>query len=213
MLFLPIENLLLFIGASLALLITPGPAVLYIVTQSLSQGAKAGVFSSLGIGIGGLVHVVAAALGLSAILAASATAFTFVKLLGAAYLIYLGIQKIRHAHKTSPTESDNSSTKSMQQLFIQGVWVNILNPKTALFFLAFCPQFINPSAGSAEIQMLLLGALFLMMALTTDMLFAIFAGKIHPVFARGKRNAQRLNIAAGSIYILLGIATAFGSKK
>jgi len=207
------ENLLLFIGASLALLITPGPAVLYIVTQSLSQGAKAGVYSSLGIGIGGLIHVVAAALGLSAILAASATAFTFVKLLGAAYLIYLGIQKIRHAQITPSETSDETTSKSMRQLFIQGVWVNILNPKTALFFLAFCPQFINPTTGSAEIQMLILGALFLMLALTTDMLFALFAGKIHPFFSKGQQNARRLNVVAGSIYILLGIAAAFGSKK
>jgi len=211
MFFLPTESLLLFIAASIALLVTPGPAVLYIVTQSISQGTRAGVFSSLGLGMGGIVHVVAAAFGLSAILAASATAFTVVKLLGAVYLIYLGIQKLREAGKEANPGFDHQPS-SMRQIFLRGIWVNVLNPKAALFFLAFCPQFVDPALGNPEIQMLLLGGLFLAIALITDISFAVFAGKVRRLFSGGAKHTQRLSFAAGSIYILLGIVAAFGSK-
>ncbi|MGH1366370.1 MAG: LysE family translocator [Calditrichia bacterium] len=211
MFFLPTESLLLFIAASIALLVTPGPAVLYIVTQSISQGTKAGIFSSLGLGMGGIVHVFAAAFGLSAILAASATAFTVVKLLGAAYLIFLGIQKFREVGKEAKPGFDHQPS-SMRKIFMRGVWVNVLNPKAALFFLAFCPQFIDPVVGNPEIQMLFLGGLFLAIALITDISFAVFSGKVRRLFIKGSKYSRNLNYAAGSIYILMGIAAAFGSK-
>ena len=138
--------LLTFALASMALLLVPGPSVIYIVTRSISQGRGAGIVSMLGIETGGLVHVTAAALGLSALLASSATAFDVVRFAGAGYLVYLGIRRLRE-----PTSLTAVLTPaSPRRLFTQGIVVNVLNPKTALFFLAFLPQFIDPSRGSGR---------------------------------------------------------------
>src|SRR5215813_3782984 len=135
----------LFVLASLSLLLIPGPAVLYIVTRSIDQGRLAGLISVLGIEVGGLFHVAAAALGLSAILLSSALAFDIVKYLGAAYLIYLGVRKL-----LSPVEETGNADiqrESLSRIYWQGFAVNILNPKTALFFFAFLPQFVSPEKG------------------------------------------------------------------
>ena len=143
----------------------PGPAVTYIVTQSIDKGRRAGLVSALGVASGGLVHVAAATVGLSALIASSATAFTTVKLVGAAYLIVVGIRRI--LSRDEDTEVQPVPTPH-RQLYVQGVVVNVLNPKTALFFLAFLPQFVDPSRGSVAVQVAFLGVLFALIAFTSD---------------------------------------------
>jgi threonine/homoserine/homoserine lactone efflux protein len=133
-----------------------GPAVLYIVARSVDQGRKAGLASSSGVATGGLIHVLAAALGLSALLASSATAYSFVKYAGAAYLIYLGIRKLREPSHTAD-EVKHVEPSSLRHIYVQGIVVQALNPKTAIFFFAFLPQFVDPALGSVTLQFLALG--------------------------------------------------------
>src|SRR5262245_52645527 len=146
----------LFGVAAVVLLLTPGPAVLYIVTRSVDQGRRAGLISVLGVHAGTLVHVAAAAAGLSAVLVASATAFSVVKYLGAAYLIYLGIRQLV-ARAPEPADVTLAAAPRLSRAFIDGFIVNVLNPKTALFFLAFLPQFVTVSPGAVPTQLTCLG--------------------------------------------------------
>ena len=182
----------LFVGASLALLMTPGPAVLYIVTRSVGSGRRTGLVSVLGICTGTLVHVAAAALGLSALLMSSALAFNIVRWVGAVYLIVLGIRTLLDRDGLSVDTADQGSD-DWHSVFRQGVIVNVLNPHTALFFFAFLPQFVNPSSGRLGLQMMTLGLLFVGLSAITDSGWAIAAGtaghwiKSHPRFARGQR--------------------------
>ena len=150
------SSLLLFVSAAVVLLVIPGPAVLYVTSRSIGQGRSAGFVSALGIGAGTLVHAAAAAVGLSALLMSSAIAFSAVKYLGAAYLIYLGIQKLRREESLEP--SQGASRTKLSRVFGQGIIVNILNPKTALFFFAFLPQFVDASRGNVALQILFLVA-------------------------------------------------------
>ena len=201
----------LFVGAAVALLLTPGPAVLYIVTRSIDQGRVAGLVSVLGICTGTLLHVAAAALGLSALMMSSATAFNTVKYAGAAYLIVLGVRTLS---KGEPPPEVVLARTDLRRVFAQGVIVNVLNPHTALFFLAFLPQFVNPSKGGVPFQMVALGLLFVALSATTDSGWAIAAGtagnwiKRRPGFIRGQR------YATGGALIGLGAATALtGGRK
>ncbi len=199
-------NLPVFLVAALILLLTPGPAVLYIVARSLDQGRLAGLVSVFSIEVGNSVHVLAAALGLSALLLSSALAFSVVKYLGAAYLIYLGIRRLLTRAAVQPTA--DLQRQSLRRIFKQGVIVAVLNPKTALFFLAFLPQFVDPSRGSVTAQFLTLGGLFVSMAIVTDSLYALLAGtagqwlKSTRLFARAER------YVVGSVYIGLGVTAA-----
>lgn len=197
----------LFIAASLSLLLIPGPAVLYIITRSIDQGRRAGLVSVLGIEVGGLFHVAAAALGLSAILLSSALAFSIVKYLGAAYLIYLGIRKLMTPEKIEVSES--SQPTSLRRVFSQGVMVNILNPKTALFFFAFLPQFADASRGSITTQMFVLGCTFVALAAITDGCYALLSGTFGYWLKGNLRFLQFQRYVAGTIYIGLGLITAF----
>jgi threonine/homoserine/homoserine lactone efflux protein len=201
----------LFIVASLSLLLIPGPAVLYIVTRSIDQGRLAGVVSVLGIEVGGLFHVAAAALGLSAILLSSATAFTVVKYLGAAYLIYLGIRKLILPDKLEAGQS--AAPASLKRIFSQGVVVNVLNPKTALFFFAFLPQFADSSRGSIAVQMLLLGSTFVALATITDGLYAILSGTFGYWLKGNARFLRFQRYFAGTVYIGLGLTTALSGSN
>ena len=151
-------TLLVFAAASLALLVVPGPAVFYIVTRSMADGRRAGAVSMLGVETGGLVHVAAAALGLSALLASSVVAFSVVKYLGAVYLVYLGVRQLLRP----PAEAGDTAVApaSTSRLFWQGALVQVLNPKVGLFFLAFLPQFIDPAAPDATLAILALGLWF-----------------------------------------------------
>lgn len=202
----------IFLIASLALLLVPGPAVLYIVARSIAQGRKAGIVSVLGIAAGGTVHVTAAALGLSALLMSSVLAFMIVKYLGAAYLIYLGVRTL--LTKTKAEDASKIETQPLWQIFRQGIIVNILNPKTALFFFAFLPQFVDPAKGTIAPQVLFLGIIFVTMALCTDSIYALLAGTMGNWLRGNLRYLKAQRLFAGSVYILLGLTTAFsGSNK
>jgi threonine/homoserine/homoserine lactone efflux protein len=208
------SSLLLFVSAALVLLAIPGPAVLYVTSRSIGQGRAAGFVSALGIGVGTLVHVAAAAVGLSALLMSSAAAFGAVKYLGAAYLIYLGIQKLRT--KESFELSQEAPRAKLSRIFGQGIIVNILNPKTALFFFAFLPQFVDASRGAVALQILFLGALFAVMGMTSDSLWALFAGTVAQHLKRHARWLSTQRYVSGGMLISLGVATAFagsGGKK
>src|SRR5258708_28545366 len=159
------SSLLLFVSAAVVLLVIPGPAVLYVTSRSSGQGRSAGFVSALGIGVGTLVHTAAGAVGLSALLMSSAVAFSSVKYLGAAYLIYLGVQKLRREEALELSQ-EASGTK-LRRVFGQAIIVNILNPKTALFFFAFLPQFAAASRGNVALQILFLGTLFAAMGMTS----------------------------------------------
>lgn len=206
------SKLYLFMIAALALLLVPGPAVLYITARSASQGRMAGLVSVLAIETANFTQAVAAALGLSAILYSSALVFNVVKYVGAAYLIYLGISKLFFSNDTA---TENAvEPESLGSIYWQGFAVNILNPKTALFFFAFLPQFVNPQSGNATFQTMLLGTIFVAMAVVTDSLYALLASSLAG-HLKGNRNFQKGGRTfAGLIYIGLGITTALtGSKK
>jgi threonine/homoserine/homoserine lactone efflux protein len=205
------SSLTLFFIAGAALLITPGPAVLYIVARSVDQGKLAGVISALGIAAGTLFHVAAAAFGISAILMSSVLAFSIVKYAGAAYLIYLGIRAL-----TTGDEMDTPQKverKKLSKIFYQGVIVNLLNPKTALFFFAFLPQFINYSGGSVAGQILYLGILFIFMGIVSDGMYAVLAGSLGDWLKSNMKFVNRRKYLTGSIYLLLGIVAAFSSPS
>ena len=206
------SQLSFFMGATLALLLVPGPAVLYITARSANQGRLAGLVSVLAIETANFLQAVAATLGLSAILLSSALAFDVVKYLGAGYLIYLGVRKL--LVREEGEEDAQVQPESLSSIYWQGFAVNILNPKTALFFFAFLPQFVDPSRGDATLQTLLLGALFVGMAVITDSLYALLASSLAEKLrgSRGFRKGQRY--FAGLVYLGLGITTALtGSKK
>ena len=203
------SNLGIFVVAALVLLITPGPAVLYIVTRSIDQGRRAGLVSMLGVHVGTLAHVAAAAAGLSALLAASATAFSVVKYLGAAYLVYLGIRRLRD--RTAGTPSAERRVRPLRRAFLDGVVVNVLNPKTALFFLAFLPQFVDVSRGSVGAQILCLGLLFVMLGAFTDGLYAVSAGAAAQWLRGNPRFLASERWVSGSMYVGLGVAAALSS--
>ncbi|ANE42701.1 LysE family translocator [Deinococcus puniceus] len=208
-----LSSLALFAVAALALLIIPGPAVLYIVARSAHQGRRAGFLSVLGVQTGGLVHVLAATVGLSAIVLSSAVLFSALKYLGAAYLIYIGIRTLLARDEVSDTDLPLPKIQSMSQLFWQGALINALNPKTALFFLAFLPQFVQPERGPVALQTLTFGLLFICLAVCSDGLYALLGGSLgsrlrgNPVFAR------RQKYVTGGIYIALGVGTATAGHK
>ena len=203
------SSLGIFVVAALVLLVTPGPAVLYIVTRSLDQGRRAGLVSMLGVHAGTLVHVGAAAAGLSALLAASAIAFSVVKYLGAAYLIYLGLRRLLDRAATIAPRA--GAEARLSRAFLDGVVINVLNPKTALFFLAFLPQFVDASRGRIAAQVLGLGFLFVMLGLVTDGLYAIGAGSAASWLRRYPEILTRQRWVSGSMYIGLGVAAALSS--
>jgi threonine/homoserine/homoserine lactone efflux protein len=193
----------IFALASAAFVAVPGPSVIYIVSRSLAEGRAAGVVSALGIQTGGLVHVLAATVGVSALLASSAVAFSVVKYAGAAYLIYLGIRKLLEGDAPPPPE--DGVREDRRRLYWQGVVVNSLNPKTALFFLAFLPQFVDPDRGAVAPQVLALGVLFLVIAMLSDSTYALVAGSV-----RGWLGERRGALArvSGCSYLGLGLLAA-----
>ncbi|MBB2909832.1 threonine/homoserine/homoserine lactone efflux protein [Streptosporangium becharense] len=200
----------LFVVATLALLLVPGPAVLYIVTRSVTQGRSAGLVSVLGIHLGSLVHVAAAALGVSALLAASATAFTIVKYLGAAYLVYLGIRKLMaRPGGDGVVEPPVASTS---RLFWEGFVVNVLNPKTAIFFLAFLPQFADPAAGPIAPQIVLLGLIWTVLGMVSDGAYALLSSAMAGRLRRSARARRRLDLTSGFVYLGMGAFAALGGE-
>jgi len=195
-----------FAAAAFLLLITPGPAVLYIVTRSVEQGRRAGLISVLGICTGTLAHVAAAALGISAVIAASTGAFNVLRYLGAAYLIVLGIRTLSKRETAGGVIAMVPARD--RRIFAQGVIVNLLNPHTALFFFAFLPQFVNPSKGAVPLQIVMLGLFFVLMSAMTDAVWAIGAGTAGEWIRGNRRFARAQRYVAGCALIGLGAAAA-----
>lgn len=205
------SSLALFCVAALVLLVIPGPAVLYIVARSIDQGRAAGFASVAGVHAGSLVHIAAAALGLSAILVSSATAFNVVKYAGAAYLVFLGIRTIRS--RNARMDVSAIVREPLGHVFRQGMVVNILNPKTALFFFAFLPQFVSASRGAVATQILMLGFVFIGLGVISDGAYALLASKVGTVLKSNPKFAARRSLLSGSVYVVLGVLTALSGSK
>jgi threonine/homoserine/homoserine lactone efflux protein len=205
-----LSTLAVFAAASLALIAVPGPSVLYIVGTSISQGRRAGVASMLGVQAGALIHVAAAAIGVSALLASSAGLFNVVKFAGAAYLVGLGVQRIRHAGEQDPAARP---PRSHAHLFRQGVVVNLLNPKVAMFFLAFLPQFVDPDAASPGAQVLALGLVFVAIAIVSDGVYALAAGTAAERLRGNVHARRRMDRLGGGVMIGLGAVAALTGHR
>jgi threonine/homoserine/homoserine lactone efflux protein len=206
---LDFSTLLVFATASLLLLFTPGPAVIYIVTSSVGRGRKAGIISVLGLSVGRLFHVAGAALGLSALLLSSALLFDLVKYLGAAYLIYLGIRTLRAKNQIAQLEELNQ--KSLWSIFSQGIFVNVLNPKIALFFFAYLPQFADASRGDLTLQIAGLGIFYCLMAVVTDTVYALLSSTFGNWLRGNARFWQIQRYVSGTVFIGLGISAALSN--
>ncbi|MFF4616320.1 LysE family translocator [Nonomuraea jabiensis] len=204
-----ISTLAAFCAATLVLLVVPGPAVLYIVTRSVSQGRAAGVVSVLGVHTGSLVHIAAAALGLSALLAASATAFTIVKYVGVAYLLWLGVRKLMQREEGEQVLE--LRVQSKRRLFWEGFVVNVLNPKTAIFFLTFLPLFTDPDVGPVGPQILLFGMLWLLLGMASDGAYAMLSSALAGRLRGSARARRRMNVGSGLVY--LGLAAWLTTEK
>ena len=216
-----IDHLALFVVAGIVLNLTPGPDVLFIVTNALRSGARAGIVAALGITAGCFVHILAAAIGVSALMAASATAFTLLKWAGAAYLVFAGLRMLL-AHAPAPEESfamnsvaactDGTSAKALKRVFFQGFWTNVLNPKVALFFLAFVPQFIAPGVEHKALAFLLLGLLFNFNALWVNIGWAGAAAWMARRITSIQRAMHWLERVAGLMFIGFGLKLGFSDQ-
>lgn len=201
--------LLAFVGASLLLLVTPGPAMLFVVTRSLQMGRKAGLLATLGVSVGGLLHVLAAVVGLSAAVAASAELFTALKAIGAGYLIYLGIKTLRGS---APPVPEKTSAPDGSRLFVDGLIVNALNPKRALF-LVFLPEFVSPGGAPVQIQLTVLGLVYVGLGLVTDSVYVLLAGSARRLIARRPRIWRMQRVVAGTICLGLGLTVALTGRR
>ncbi len=205
-----LATLALFCAFTLGLLVVPGPAVLYIVTRSVAQGRGAGLISVLGVHAGSVVHVAAAALGLSALLAASATAYAVVKWGGIAYLVWLGVRNLVR-RGGGGEEVVEPPAQSKRRLFWEGAVVNVLNPKTAIFFLAFLPPFTDPAAGPVGPQILLFGLLWIVLGMASDGTYAMLASALGGRLRASRRARRRLEVGSGVVY--LGLAAWLTAGK
>jgi threonine/homoserine/homoserine lactone efflux protein len=197
---------LVFAAASVVLAVVPGPAVIYIVTRSVRHGRAAGLVSTLGVELGNMVHVAAAAVGLSALLASSATAFNVVRYAGAAYLVFLGVRVL--LGKEDEDERERPAV-GRRRLFWEGAVVSALNPKTALFFLAFLPQFVDPAQGAVALQAFVLGTCFVALATVSDSAYALLAGTAGNRLRRGRLLARM----SGGVYLGLGAFAALAGER
>lgn len=202
--------LTLFFSASLVLLVTPGPAVIYIVTRSVAQGRRAGVVSSLALSVGNTFQVAAAAYGISMLLDSSMLAFNVVKFMGAGYLVYLGVRRLMEGGRSGGAEI--MEKEGLSRIFRQGVIVNLLNPKTAVFFFSYLPQFADVSKGALRGQILFLGAVFLVMGLFVGGFYAILAGTTGNWLRRSSRYYRFQRYVTGGVFIALGVAAAFSGS-
>ena len=200
------STLVTFVAASAILVLIPGPAVFYIVSTGIGRGRRMALASMLGIETGTLFHVGAAAVGLSAVVANSVVAYSIVKYVGAGYLVYLGVKTLRERDETAPIKIPGAT--SARVAFGRGVVVNILNPKVALFFLAFLPQFVNTARGSVASQLVFLGLLFVAVAVVIDGVYAMTSGTIGALLTRSARAARAQRTVAGVAYLALGASAA-----
>ena len=206
-----LETILLFMTATLVLNLTPGPSILYVMSRSLGQGRTAGLVSAIGLGTGSFLHAMAATLGLSAAMAYSPVVYAGIKYLGAAYLVYLGVSLLMQ--RASPRVATQSEEVSLIQVYCQGVITELLNPKIALFFLSFLPQFVDPSRGSVVHQTMLLSFLFHVTGVPINMLVAVVGSAIARWFARHPLFEQIRNGLAGTVLIGLGLRLALSERR
>lgn len=202
--------LLSFLGAAVVLTLMPGPDNLFVLAQSISQDKQAGIATSLGLCSGLVVHISAAAVGISALLYQSSVAFSIVKYLGAAYLLYLAFQALRE--RKQPTLLKNQQDRTYKALYRKGIIMNILNPKVSLFFLALLPQFVNQQAGHAALQMVVLGLIFIVQAFVIFAIISIFASSIKGLLLKNSNVVGKINIAKGILLGFIGIQIAFSNK-
>ncbi|HPI91837.1 MAG TPA: LysE family translocator [Deltaproteobacteria bacterium] len=199
---------MVFFGAALALNLSPGPDLIYVLSKTIAQGTKVGLASAAGVWTGAFVHALAAAFGLSAILMTSAEAFTVVKYAGAAYLIYLGIQALRSRGSSFDVSSNRAPDITPAQAFRQGVLVDVLNPKVAIFFMAFLPQFVRPDHGSPSMQLVGLGALIIVVAMPVETFFVVAASRTTRFFRQHASASMWLDRMLGTVLITLGVRLA-----
>ena len=206
------NTLWLFALASLVLVLIPGPAVVYILTRSVSQGRTAGLVSAVGVNAGSIVHVLAAVLGLSVILAQSATAFAVIKWAGVACLAWIGVRTLRGGNEMF--DSQTSEPLALRRVFVQGVLVNILNPKVAIFFLAFVPQFVDVASPNHALQTFVLGMTLVIVGLASDSAYALVGGRVGSLFRTKPRAGRNIRMGAGVTYLALaGVAAIAGAKS
>ena len=208
-------QLALYLAAALVLAITPGPGIFYVAARTLAGGRAEGVASSFGTGLGGMVHVLAGAVGVSAVVLASAELFTAVKLVGAAYLVWLGIRTVRAARDDAVAALDGAPGAppiGARRAFREGVLVEVMNPKTAAFFLAFVPQFVDPAQGNVALQFIVLGFLSVVLNTSADIVVAFAASGIRAGAAARPALVRRLREASGAAMVALGIAVAFARR-
>lgn len=203
------STLAAFAVASLLYVAIPGPSVIYITARGISQGRRAAVVSALGLVTGDLVHMTAAAAGIAALVASSVVAFSMLKYVGAGYLIYLGIRALSRRSQEQFSAGDSCQAgDQLWRVYLQGIVIDIFNPKTALFFLAFLPQFIDPGRGSRVTQILVLIVIVTIIGVSSDMLYALAAGTAGTWLSRNPRFVRRQHYVTGGIYIALGVAAA-----
>ena len=204
------STLAAFAAASFVLLVIPGPAVLYIINHSVSDGRRVGLAAVGGVTLGNLTHAIAAAVGLSSALATSATPFTTVKWLGAAYLVWVGVRTLLRPPAALDADRPGISTR---RAFRRGVVVNILNPKVALFFLSFLPQFVHPADGRPALQALVLGLVFVLMGACTDSTYSLLSSSLRDVLLRGRTLPFVQRWVAGTVFVVLGALAATASAS
>ncbi len=205
---------IIFLTSAFALNIAPGPDLLFIFSKTISGGKKVGIAASLGVCSGAMLHVVIAAIGLSAILVTSAIAFTFVKIIGVGYLLYLAYQAFRSSGLAFEEEEENqNNNESIWSAFKQGILIDILNPKVALFFMAFLPQFLREGHGSNASQLFLLGLIVIIIAIIVEITFVIFASKISRKFRENKQYGLWLDRVVGTVFVGLGVKLAVSSHN
>lgn len=197
-----VSSLLLFIGAAILLILVPGPDLIFAVTQGLTNGKKAGILTAVGLSLGNIIHTLAAALGLSLIIQTSAMAFTVFKIAGALYLFYLAYKSIKHRKELIGLEK--GKRQSGRSLLLKGFLMNVLNPKVAIFFLTFLPQFVNYSYGHAGLQLMILGLIFLLLSGLIFGLLAYFAGVFSQRMLKSSRFGEMANVAGAVIFSILG---------
>lgn len=202
-----------FLLASLALIVVPGPAVAFVVAQSLERGARFGVVSTAGLAAGGLLHVAAAVLGLSALVAQSATAYAALKYLGSGYMFYLGIVKLLDSQARAGAAEAPKRGTTLAGAFRQGVVVQILNPKVALFFLSFLPLFVRPDAAQPAMQLAAFGLTFVVLAFLSDAAYALLAGKLGRRFRKSAKEGAGFRLVTAFTYIALGAFALLWSAR
>lgn len=207
---LELHTMLLFIGASTLLALSPGPDILFVLTQAMVRGSRSGIVIALGLCSGLIFHTTAVALGVAVIFQTSALAFSLLKFIGAGYLLYLAFMAFRDATKSKLNMTQ--PPLSLSTLYKRGILMNIANPKVSIFFLAFLPQFTNPALGNVTVQIFSLGALFMLSALVVFISVSLLAGRIGAWFMRTKNGEKSLNRIAGTIFAALALKLALASR-